>query len=161
MENNKITVQDFIINYNKCEDVNKKLAYTQTLMNDDAYVPFEAKQVQAESILKTAHTDAEGNVLFNSCKEYMMKVYTLMENYTNIQVSSNTWVVDFNLLHKTGAIQDILASIPPKEHAHWDFVYSVCKEDFIDNHCSNGAIVNNLMKAFQVIGQLMNGEENG
>ncbi len=129
---NLISVSDFIHDYsNAVTDDEKSQCLQQIIKNE--YVPFLVKLFWAKQIIKGANFDSEGNVHFDSAKQYLSYVYTVLNLYTFLDVSSAGFNDEFDKLEKNHLIEKIEAALPD-DFEEFQFVYEMVDEDFRDNY---------------------------
>ena len=58
----------------------------------------------------------------DSCKKYLLYIYTLIAFYTNINVHANNWTKEFNSICRYGLLDKIIKLIPESEIATLDAV---------------------------------------
>ena len=63
-----------------------------------------------------------GDILVDSCKKYLLYLYTLIAFYTNINVHANSWTKEFNSICRYGLLDKIIKAIPESEVATLDAV---------------------------------------
>ena len=130
----KISVLDFIKKYNSMTSDKAKKTYLQRVVKgDDYYIPYTAKVVYARNILEIANFDKEGNVLYNTSKQFILYVYTLLQMYTLLSIDHMDWVVVFDILNSNNVLDEIINALP-KDRNDFEMIYKMVQEDFEKNY---------------------------
>lgn len=127
----KIDVFEFVEKYNSVSEKQRLLDET---VPKDTYVDYLVKQKYARDILTVSCLDSNGNIKLNSCKKYMLYVYTVFTLYTNIDISENKMVLAFDALDRYKLIDIILAEIPEAELNTFNTVLQMCQDDMMTNN---------------------------
>ena len=108
----EIDVKDFVNKYSKFNTATAKESYLKTAVKFVDYMNFEIVEVLCDQILVNSCMDKNGNVKVNTCKKYLMYIYTIFDQYTNIAVHSDKWLEEFNLLSKVGLVEAVCQLMP-------------------------------------------------
>ena len=127
----KIDVFEFVEKYNSVSEKQRLLDET---IPKDTYVDYLVKQKYARDILMVSCLDLNGNIKLNSCKKYMLYVYTVFTLYTNIDIPENKMVLAFDALDRYKLIDIILAEIPEAELNTFNTVLQMCQDDMMTNN---------------------------
>lgn len=144
----KINVKDFVDGYEKSK--NKPVYLKKLKIND--YVSYGEKSFLANKIIESTSYDERGNIKIDSTARYLVFIFTLLKSYTNLDVSAERMIEDFDLLNKCGLIDEIISVIPEKEVNEFNKVLSMAYEDFMTNHYEiHGFITDMVQKISNVI----------
>lgn len=127
----KIDVFEFVEKYNSTSE---KQGLLDKTVPKDTYVDYLVKQKYVRDILTVSCLDSNGNVKLNSCKKYMLYIYTVFTLYTNIDIPENKMVLAFDALDRYNLIDIILAEIPEAELNTFNTVLQMCQDDMITNN---------------------------
>ena len=138
----KIDVKEFV---DKCNSYNSDVArnkYIEMLVLKDKYVDYLVKIKYSKDILQVSCFDKNNDIKVDSCKKYMLYVYTLISLYTDISIKENEMVEAFDLLDRYGLIDSILSCLPEKEKVTFDSVLKMCTDDMMTNYYSVHSYIN-------------------
>lgn len=136
----RYSVQDFMDEYNKLATKSQR----ETLLNKVRilpYVSYALKQVLAEKIVKATSLDENGNINIRSGMRYIFYVYTIIETYTDIKMSEDNIINDFDLLNEKGLVDEIFKKISEKEIDEFKTVLDMSFNDFMTNYYEPHAFV--------------------
>lgn len=153
----KISVKKFVEEFNKIHNTLKH-GYIEENLNIVSYIPIEAKQKMAEKIaLYTTFVhrevvDENGNITLKRTQEinrdsfikYMLYCRTLISNYTNLDIETENFYEEYDLLKSSGLLDLIMSSyIPETEIAEFKIILKMKQEDLIFNNNSTHNYVSN------------------
>ena len=127
---NKLNVTEFVDGYEKAKT---KSTYLKKIKIND-YVPYGEKVFLANKIVESTSYDERHNIKIDSPSRYLLFIYTLLKNYTNLDLDAQNMTQYFDLLNKCGLVDDIVGMIPEKEVNEFNKVLSMAYEDFMTNH---------------------------
>ena len=141
MEENKMTVSDFIKIYD--EDMSKNKIAAKSSLTIKPYISYSEKVNTMNALVTTVNMN-EDIVQVNSPVEYVLYVKTIINMYTNINVSTDNGFDDFDALNSRGLIEFIFNLIPEKEIKEFDRVLEMCRNDLMMNNYEIHSFINNL-----------------
>lgn len=167
MDNKKtieINVNDFVNRYNKFNTATAKESYLKTAVKFVDYMNFEIVEVLCDQILVNSCMDKNGNVKVDTCKKYLMYIYTIFDQYTNIAVHSDKWLEEFNLLSKAGLVEAVCQLMPENLITTLDSVLKMRTDDMMTNYYEPHAFISNQVLKYApmihgVIDKFLNGVE--
>ena len=139
----EIDIKNFVNRYNKFNTITAKESYLKTAVKFVDYINFEVVEVLCDQILANSCIDKNGTVKVNTCKKYLMYIYTIFDQYTNITVHSDKWMEEFNLLSKAGLIEAICQLMPENLITTLDSVLKMKSDDMITNYYEPHAFISN------------------
>ena len=137
---NAITIDKLIDNYLKRTSIKMKEEYLKVAIKVKPYISYTAKVVLADSIVKTSCLK-DGRVHIDSCKKYLLYVYTLIDAYTNIEINQKEWIFQYDRLDSLGLIESILALIPERERVTFKTILDMKQDDLMTNKYGTHAFV--------------------
>lgn len=153
----KISVKKFVEEFNKIHNTLKH-GYIEENLKIVEYIPIETKHKMAERIaLYTTFVhrevvDENGNITLKRTQEinrdsfikYMLYCRTLISNYTNLDIETENFYEEYDLLKSSGLLDLIMSSyIPETEIAEFKIILKMKQEDLIFNNNSTHNYVSN------------------
>lgn len=142
------TVAELVEKYEKLKNDSAKEAFLNQTIKFVNYINFETVEVLCEGILKASCYDSNGDIKINSCKKYLMYVYCIFDQYTNIQVSSKQWMNEFNMLYKNGLVDAICQLMPDNLITTLDSVLKMKSDDMMTNYYEPHAFIRGQMAKY-------------
>ena len=96
---------------------------------------FLAQNIINQSCLK------DGNVHIDSCKKYILYIYTLIRFYTNIDFKEKDVLIQYDLLDSNDLIEKILVLIPEKERITFKTILDMKQDDLMTNKYGTYAFI--------------------
>ena len=160
----EIDVRDFVNKYTKFSTTTAKESYLKTVVKFVDYINFEVVEVLCDQILAISCMDKNGNVKVDTCKKYIMYIYTIFNHYTNITVHSDKWLEEFNLLSKAGLVEAVCQLMPENLITTLDSILKMKTDDMMTNYYEPHAFISNQMIKYApmihgVIDKFLNGVE--
>ena len=118
----KIELDWLISKYNSFRSDEAKKVFLEKTIKTVTYTNFEVVCGYADIIIAQSMFNKNGDILMDSCKKYLLYVYTLIAFYTNINVHANNWTKEFNSICRYGLLDKIIKLIPESEIATLDAV---------------------------------------
>ena len=146
MENknmNGINVNDFVNKYSKFSTTTAKESYLKTAVKFVDYINFEVVEVLCDQILAVSCYDKNGNVKVDTCKKYLMYIYTIFDQYTNIAVHADKWLEEFNALSKAGLVEEVCQLMPDYLITTLDSILKMKTDDMMTNYYEPHAFISN------------------
>ena len=118
----KIELDWLISKYNSFKSDEAKRVFLEKTIKTVTYTNFEVVCGYADIIIAQSMFNKNGDILVDSCKKYLLYLYTLIAFYTNINVHANSWTKEFNSICRYGLLDKIVKAIPESEVATLDAV---------------------------------------
>lgn len=118
----KIELDWLISKYNSFKSEEAKKVFLEKSVKTVEYTNFEVVCGYADIIIAQSMFNKNGDILVDSCKKYLLYLYTLIAFYTNINVHANSWTKEFNSICRYGLLDKIIKAIPESEVATLDAV---------------------------------------
>ena len=139
----EIDVRDFVNKYTKFSTTTAKESYLKTAVKFVDYINFEVVEVLCDQILANSYLDKNGNIKVDTCKKYIMYIYTIFNHYTNITVHSDKWMEEFNLLSKAGLVEAVCQLMPENLITTLDSILKMKSDDMMTNYYEPHAFISN------------------
>lgn len=130
----KIELDWLISKYNSFRSDEAKKVFLEKTIKTVTYTNFEVVCGYADIIIAQSMFNKNGDVLMDSCKKYLLYIYTLIAFYTNINVHANSWTKEFNSICRYGLLDKIIKAIPESEVATLDAVLEMKTGDVSINY---------------------------
>ena len=117
------------------------------------YISFIQKNVYCTSIVYNSCHKKDGDREFieiDSVMRYMHFIMRLIDLYTDIEITPDTLVEDYDKLNEIGAIETLIAAIPESEYAEFSTILNMKLDDFRENEYSLTALLYNLKESFSL-----------
>ena len=137
---NGITIDKLIDGYLKRTSVKMREEYLKAVIKVKPYVGYGAKMFLADTIIKTSCLN-DGQIYIDSCKKYLLYIYTLINTYTNIELSTKDLMIQYDRLDSIGLIEPILALIPEKERVTFKTILDMRQDDLMTNRYGTHAFI--------------------
>lgn len=147
---NALSIDKLIENYLKRTSTKMKEEYLKSAIKVKPYVGYGAKVFLANTIINTTCLK-DGRVHIDSCKKYLLYVFSLIDTYTNIEVDSKNWMLQYDRLDSLGLIEPILALIPEKEIVTFKTILDMKLDDLMTNRYGVHAYIDEQMDRFNNI----------
>ena len=118
----KIELDWLISKYNSFRSDEAKKVFLEKTIKTVTYTNFEVVCGYADIIIAQSMFNKNGDILMDSCKKYLLYIYTLIAFYTNLNVHANNWTKEFNSICRYGLLDKIIKLIPESEIATLDAV---------------------------------------
>lgn len=147
---NALSIDKLIENYLRRTSTKMKEEYLKAAIKVKPYVGYGAKVFLANTIINTTCLK-DGRVHIDSCKKYLLYVFSLIDTYTNIEVDSKNWMLQYDRLDSLGLIEPILALIPEKEIVTFKTILDMKLDDLMTNRYGIHAYIEEQMDRFSAI----------
>lgn len=150
----KITVDNFVKMFkanSKAKDKTFEDFLNKHIVTD--YVDCIKKEVYCNAIIKASCYKTEGDkeyIKINSFIRYIHFVMRLIELYTDIQITPESLVTDYDKLAQVGAIDALISAIPSREYSEFSTILNMKLDDFRDNEYSITALLYNSKQSFSL-----------
>jgi len=152
-----ITVKKLIEGLKKTAGDNLKEKYLNDNIRIVSYVGYSSKVALAQMVVNVSTIVPGTNELkINSPSRYLMHVYALIKNYTNISISEKNINEEYDMLKEYGLIEYIMESIPESELAEFQTISSMVYEDLLSNRMSAQSFIKECLSKVSVdIGSIL------
>lgn len=130
----KISIDELMNGYSSRKSEDAKSRYLSAKVKTVDYMPFEEACVIADMIIANSVFDSNQNIKVDSCKKYLLYIYSLIYYYTNVDIHENSWVKEFNELNKQNMIEPIISLIPEKIIGEFDAILKMKTDDAMTNY---------------------------
>ena len=130
----KIELDWLISKYNSFRSDEAKKVFLEKTIKTVTYTNFEVVCGYADIIIAQSMFNKNGDILMDSCKKYLLYIYTLIAFYTNINVHANSWTKEFNTICRYGLLDEIIKLIPESERITLDAVLEMKTGDININY---------------------------
>lgn len=136
----RINIDNLIKEYNKRTSSKMKKEFLKTVIKIKPYVSYGAKLILADGIIN-ASCLKNGNVHIDSCKKYILYIYSLIKQYTNIDINEKELLFQYDLLDQYGLVEEILELIPEKEIVTFKTILDMKQNDLMTNRYGTQAFI--------------------
>ena len=149
---------DFIEKYNAIATDRLKEDYLKENLKITTYLPFLTKVTLADKLAKITALDKDtGNVNVKSDVNYLLFCRMIIEQYTDLQVETEGFYEEYDLLNESGLLDKIMQMIPEKEIAEFKMICDMKKSDLLQNKYENHAFIADQVERFgTLIGVTLN-----
>lgn len=155
----KITIKNFIDEYNKRGTATMKDEYIRDYIEITKYVPFTQKLVRAKNLMKATMIDSDGNFATNSAFNYLFFVKTIIEDYTNLISESASFADEYDMLKSSGFLDKLMISIEttrslidPSELSEFKSLCDMVVKDQYDNEYEIHSFIKNQITKIEKLG---------
>ena len=143
---------DFIEKYNAIATDRLKEDYLKENLKITTYLPFLTKVTLADKLAKITALDKDtGNVNVKSDVNYLLFCRMIIEQYTDLQVETEGFYEEYDLLNESDLLDKIMQMIPEKEIAEFKMICDMKKDDIIFNQSTPKAFVNQQIERVSAI----------
>ena len=138
-----MTIKEFAEKYNAMATDRLKDDYLNDNLHIKTYLPFLTKMTLADKLAKVTTLDKDtGNVNVKSDVNYLLFCRMIVEQYTDLQVETEGFYEEYDLLNEFGLLDNIMQKIPEKEIAEFKMICDMKKDDIIFNQSTPKAFIN-------------------
>lgn len=123
------------------------------------YINFATKCVYCDGIIKASCYTKNGDrefIKINSANRYFFFVMRLIDLYTDIDISDEDVISDYDKLNEVGAINTLMAAIPKSEYSEFSTILNMKMDDFRDNEYSLVGFLYNLKESLSLSEEVIN-----
>ena len=146
----RIDLYDLVENYKKRSSIKLKEEYLKSQVKVKPYLSYGVKMFLADQIVKQSCLK-DGNVYVDSCKKYLLYIYTLIKYYTNIDISEKDLMLQYDLLDENELVEKILALIPEKELISFKTILDMKQDDLMTNKYGTYAFIEDQVERIRSI----------
>lgn len=137
-----MTIKEFVEKYNEIATDRLKEDYLNDNLHIKTYLPFLTKVTLADKLAKVTTLDKDtGNVNVKSDVNYLLFCRMIVEQYTDLQVETEGFYEEYDLLNEFGLLDKIMQKIPEKEIAEFKMICDMKKDDLLQNKYENHAFI--------------------
>lgn len=137
---NRIDLYKLAENYNKRISTKMKEEFLKSQIKIIPYVGYGTKMFLADQIVNTSCIKND-NVHIDSCKKYVLYIYTLIKYWTNIDIKETDLLNQYDTLDKYGLVEEIIGLIPEKEVVTFKSILDMKQNDLMMNKYENHAFI--------------------
>ena len=151
------TIREFVKKYNLIATDRLKEDYLKDNLHIKTYLPFLTKVTLADKLAKVTTLDKDtGNVNVKSDANYLLFCRTIIEYYTDLQVETEGFYEEYDLLNESGLLDKIMQMIPEKEINEFKMICDMKKSDLLQNKYENHAFISEQVTRFgELIGTIL------
>lgn len=136
-------IKEFTEKYGAIATDRLKEDYLNGNLHIKTYLPFLTKVTLADKLAKITTLDKDtGNVNVKSDVNYLLFCRMIVEQYTDLQVETEGFYEEYDLLNESGLLDKIMQTIPEKEIAEFKMICDMKKDDIIFNQSTPNAFIN-------------------
>ena len=126
--------------------------YLNDNLHINTYIPFLTKVTLADKLARVTTLDKDtGNINIKSDVNYLLFCRMIIEQYTDLQVETEGFYEEYDLLNESGLLDKIMQMIPEKEIAEFKMICDMKKDDIIFNQSTPKAFVNQQIERVSTI----------
>ena len=138
-----MTIKEFVEKYNAIATDRVKEDYLKDNLHIKTYLPFLTKVTLADKLAKIATLDKDtGNINVKSDVNYLLFCRMIIEQYTDLQVETEGFYEEYDLLNESDLLTKIMQMIPEKEITEFKLICDMKKDDIIFNQSTPKAFIN-------------------
>ena len=143
---------DFVEKYNAIATDRLKEDYLKENLKITTYLPFLTKVTLADKLAKITTLDKDtGNINVKSDVNYLLFCRMIIEQYTDLQVETEGFYEEYDLLNESGLLDKIMQMIPEKEIKEFKMICDMKKDDIIFNQSTPKAFINQQIERVSTI----------
>ena len=136
-------IKEFVEKYSAIATERLKEDYLNGNLHIKTYLPFLTKVTLADKLAKITTLDKDtSNVNVKSDVNYLLFCRMIVEQYTDLQVETEGFYEEYDLLNESGLLDKIMQTIPEKEIAEFKMICDMKKDDIIFNQSTPKAFIN-------------------
>lgn len=145
-------IKEFVEKYGAIATDRLKEDYLNDNLHIKTYLPFLIKVTLADKLAKVTTLDKDtGNVNVKSDVNYLLFCRMIIEQYTDLQVETEGFYEEYDLLNESGLLDKIMQMIPEKEIAEFKMICDMKKDDIIFNQSTPKAFINQQIERVSTI----------
>ena len=151
-EKKEMKIKEFAEKYNAMATDRLKEDFLNNNLHIKTYLPFLTKVTLADKLAKITTLDKDtGNVNVKSDINYLLFCRMIIEQYTDLQVETEGFYEEYDLLNESGLLDRIMQTIPEKEITEFKMICDMKKDDIIFNQSTPKAFVNQQIERISTI----------
>ncbi len=145
-------IKEFCENYKNRATDKLKNDYLKYGLHVKTYLPFLTKVTLADKLAKVTTLDKDtGNVNVKSDVNYLLFCRMIVEQYTDLQVETEGFYEEYDLLNESGLLDKIMQMIPEEEITEFKMIGDMKKDDIIFNQSTPKAFINQQIERVSTI----------
>ena len=155
-EKKEMKIKEFCKEYSNRID-KLKGDYLNDNLHINTYIPFLTKVTLADKLARVTTLDKDtGNINIKSDANYLFFCRTIIEYYTDLQVETEGFYEEYDLLNESGLLDKIMQMIPEKEINEFKMICDMKKSDLLQNKYENHAFISEQVTRFgELIGTIL------
>lgn len=149
-KDNRLDLYKLVENYNKRTSIKLKDEFLKTQIKINSYLDYGIKMFLAQNIIEKSCVK-NGDLHIDSCKKYILYIYTLIKFYTNIDINEKDIMMQYDLLDRNNLVEKILSLIPEKELTTFKTILEMKQNDFMTNNYEAHAFISNQVNKIKEI----------
>lgn len=142
-------IKEFAEKYNVIATDRLKEDYLNDNLHIKTYLPFLTKVTLADKLAKVTTLDKDtGNVNVKSDVNYLLFCRMIVEQYTDLQIETEVFYEEYDLLNESGILDKIMQMIPEKEITEFKMIVDMAKSDLLQNKYENHAFISSQVDRF-------------
>lgn len=150
LKEKRIDLYKLVEEYKKRSSTKLKEEFLKTQIKITPYQGYATKLFLAQNIINMCCLK-DGKVHIDSCKKYIMYIYTMLKFYTNIDIQEKDLMTQYDLLDENDLVEKILALIPEKEIVTFKTILDMKLDDLMTNKYGTHAFVEEQMDRIENI----------
>lgn len=135
-------IKEFIEKYGAIATDRLKEDYLKDNLHIKTYLPFLTKVTLADKLAKVTTLDKDtGNINVKSDVNYLLFCRMIIEQYTDLQVETEGFYEEYDLLNESGLLDKIMQTIPEKEITEFKMICDMKKSDLLQNKYENHVFI--------------------
>lgn len=158
-------IKEFVNKYNSFSTESLRDNFLKNNLKIKDYVSFLMKNTLAQKIVDVStymyedYIKEDGTkgrrrtntIHVNSTVQYVLFCRVIIENYTNLEVETDGFYEEYDLLNESGLLDKIMQMIPEKEIAEFKMICDMKKDDTIFNQSTPKAFINQQIERVSTI----------
>lgn len=145
-------IKNFTEKYSAIATDRLKEEYLNDNLHIKTYLPFLTKVTLADKLAKITALDKDtGNVNVKSDVNYLLFCRMIVEQYTDLQIETEGFYEEYDLLNESGLLDKIMQMIPEKEITEFKMICDMKKDDIIFNQSTPKAFINQQVERITTI----------
>ena len=141
-----ISVVDFIKKYNSIATPKLRENYFNDTVKSVDFVNFEELEYIADKLIEKSYIVEDGVLKIDSCKKYLLYVFTVIDIFTNIEVHADSWIGEYNALDQSNLVEPIIGVVSKKVMSNFDTILKLKTDDAAFNYSNLPNYFNGIMK---------------
>ena len=145
-------IKNFTEKYSAIATDRLKEEYLNDNLHIKTYLPFLTKVTLADKLAKITALDKDtGNVNVKSDVNYLLFCRMIVEQYTDLQIETEGFYEEYDLLNESGLLDKIMQMIPEKEITEFKMICDMKKDDIVFNQSTPKAFINQQIERITTI----------
>ena len=158
-------IKEFVNKYNSFSTESLRDNFLKNNLKIKDYVSFLMKNTLAQKIVDVStymyedYIKEDGTkgrrrtntIHVNSTVQYVLFCRVIIENYTNLEVETDGFYEEYDLLNESGLLDKIMQMIPEKEIKEFKMIVDMKKDDIIFNQSTPKAFINQQIERVSTI----------